>query len=114
PLNICLLFSFIVGVIIVWYFIYNLLGKKTWLISNGILGGMISSTATTVSYSKKTTDSKSIHKLAAFIITVASAVSFIRILVEIGIVAPTKIGRASCRERVKISVESRGVNKKNK
>lgn len=91
PRNIWLMITLIVGISIVGYFIYKFLGKKTGLISNGILGGMISSTATTVSYSKKTTDSKSIHKLAAFIITVASAVSFIRILVEIGIVAPTKI-----------------------
>ena len=91
PRNIWLMITLIVGISIAGYFIYKYLGKKTGIISNGILGGMISSTATTVSYSKKSTDSKSIHKLAAFVITVASAVTFIRILVEIGIVAPSKI-----------------------
>ncbi len=91
PQNIWLMITLIVGISVIGYFIYKFVGKRAGVISNGILGGMISSTATTVSYAKKTTDSKSIHKLAAFVITVASAVSLIRVLVEVAVVAPTKI-----------------------
>lgn len=91
PQNIWLMVTLIVGISVIGYFIYKFVGKKTGIITNGILGGMISSTATTVSYSRKTKDVKAIHKLAAFVIAVASAVSVLRIVILIGIMAPSKL-----------------------
>ena len=61
------------------------------MISNGILGGVISSTATTVSYARNSKNSKSIGKISAFVILTAVAVSIIRVIVEIGIVVPEKL-----------------------
>lgn len=95
PRNIWLMVTLIVGISVVGYFIYKFVGKKVGTISNGILGGLISSTATTVSYARKTKEVKDIDKLAAFVITTASAVALVRVLVEIGVVIPEKLSEVS-------------------
>ncbi|OBX22418.1 uncharacterized membrane protein (DUF4010 family) [Gelidibacter algens] len=92
PRNIWLMVTLIVGISVVGYFIYKLAGKKMGIIFNGVLGGLISSTATTVSYARKTKEQKSISKMAVFVITTASAVSMIRVLIEIAVVVPEKLG----------------------
>jgi len=91
PQNIWLMITLIVGLSVLGYFIYKFVGKKLGIISNGVLGGLISSTATTVSYARKTVDTASISKMAAFVITVASAISLARIMVEVGVVIPEKL-----------------------
>lgn len=88
PRNIWLMITLIVGISVVGYFIYKFVGKKVGIISNGILGGLISSTATTVSYARKTADNSSISKTAVFVIVTASAISFVRVLFEVGVVIP--------------------------
>jgi uncharacterized membrane protein (DUF4010 family) len=92
PQSIWLMVTLIVGISVVGYFIYKLVGKKIGIISNGVLGGLISSTATTVSYARKTKESKNISKIAVFIITTASALSMVRVLIEVGVVIPDKLG----------------------
>lgn len=92
PKNIWLMVTLIVGISVVGYFIYKLVDKKMGIIFNGVLGGLISSTATTVSYARKTKDQKSISMMAVFVITTASMVSMIRVLIEIGVVVPEKFG----------------------
>lgn len=92
PKNIWLMVTLIVGLSVVGYFIYKLVGQKVGIISNGILGGLISSTATTVSYARKTKDDNSIGKLAVFVITTACMVSMIRVIIEVAIVVPEKLG----------------------
>jgi uncharacterized membrane protein (DUF4010 family) len=62
------------------------IGRGGALLS-GILGGLISSTATTVSFSKKSRSEPSLAPLASVVILVASSLLYIRIIVEIGIVA---------------------------
>jgi uncharacterized membrane protein (DUF4010 family) len=91
PQNIWLMVTLIVGISVVGYFIYKFVGKKVGIISNGILGGFISSTATTVSYARKTKDNNSINKMAAFVITAASAVALVRVLIEVSVVVPEKL-----------------------
>ncbi len=91
PKNIWLMVTLIVGISVVGYFIYKFVGKKVGIVSNGVLGGMISSTATTVSYSRMTANAKNIHKMAAFVITAASAIALARVLIEVGIVIPEKL-----------------------
>ena len=88
PRNIWMMVTLIVGISVVGYFIYKFVGKKVGIISNGVLGGLISSTATTVSYARKTTDAKNIGKMAAFVIMTASTIALVRIIFEIGIVIP--------------------------
>lgn len=91
PRNIWLMVTLIVGISVIGYFIYKFVGKNVGIISNGILGGLISSTATTVSYANKTADTKTIYKMAAFVITAASTIALARVLIEVGIVIPEKL-----------------------
>ncbi|MDT0645453.1 MgtC/SapB family protein [Zunongwangia sp. F260] len=88
PHNIWLMVVFIVGLSVVGYFIYKFVGKDSGVISNGILGGLISSTATTVSFARKQKQAPDIAKVAVFVITTASAIALARVMIEIFVVAP--------------------------
>ncbi len=91
PNNIWLMVTLIVGISVVGYFIYKFAGKKIGIISNGVLGGLISSTATTVSYARKTATAEGINKLAAFVITAASAIALVRVIIEVAVVIPENL-----------------------
>jgi uncharacterized membrane protein (DUF4010 family) len=54
----------------------------------GALGGIISSTATTVSYSRRTRTEPDTSALAALVIMIASTVVFVRVTGEVAVVAP--------------------------
>lgn len=91
PRNIWMMVVLIVGISVIGYFIYKFAGKKVGVVSNGILGGLISSTATTVSYSRMTAQNTSIAKLSAFVITTASAIALVRVMIEVGVIIPEKL-----------------------
>ena len=78
----------IVGISLAGYFLYKLWGDRAGILLGAILGGIISSTATTLSYAKKAAQSRSAAKLAVFVIITASAVSLIRTVILVGIIAP--------------------------
>lgn len=88
PRDIWLMVTLIVGISLLGYFIYKWVGKKTGMLSNGILGGIISSTATAVSFARISKSSASIAKVAVFVVLAAVTVSLIRVVVIIGVVAP--------------------------
>jgi uncharacterized membrane protein (DUF4010 family) len=88
PKDIWLMVVLIVGISLTGYFIYKFFGDKAGTFLGGILGGLISSTATTASYAGRAKDSEAAARLASFVILTASAVSFVRVLIEISIVAP--------------------------
>jgi uncharacterized membrane protein (DUF4010 family) len=89
PKDIWLMVVLIVGISLIGYFIYKFIGSKAGVLLGGILGGLISSTATTISYSRMARNTESISKLAAFVILTASAVSLVRVMIEISVVAPS-------------------------
>ncbi|HET8803101.1 MAG TPA: MgtC/SapB family protein, partial [Aequorivita sp.] len=91
PREMWLMVTLIVGISILGYFVYKWVGKKAGMISNGILGGIISSTATTVSYARNSKNNKTLGKVSAFVIMAAVSVSIIRVIIEIGIVVPEKL-----------------------
>ena len=88
PRGIWMMVVLIVGISLAGYFLYKILGSRAGVLLGGILGGLISSTATTMSYAKKAVGTKAAGQLAAFVILTASAVSMIRVIVEVSIVAP--------------------------
>jgi uncharacterized membrane protein (DUF4010 family) len=88
PYDIWLMVVLIVGLSLVGYFLYKWLGKNAGTVSNGILGGLISSTATTVTFSRRSTETENGGRLAAFIIFAASTIALVRVLVEVAVVAP--------------------------
>ena len=78
----------IVGISLTGYVIFKVIGGTASAIVGGILGGLISSTATTVSHSRRATLSPNAHSIAVTVIMIASAVTYFRVLVEVSIVAP--------------------------
>jgi uncharacterized membrane protein (DUF4010 family) len=95
PRNIWWMVVLIVGISLGGYIVYKLWGGKAGVILSGILGGVISSTATTVSYSKRTADVPESGQLAATVIIIASTVVYARLLLEIAVVAPAFLLTAS-------------------
>ena len=77
----------IVGLSLLGYVGYKLLGARAGTVLAGILGGVISSTATTASYARRTKQDPGISRLAALVVMIASAVVFARVLVEIAVAA---------------------------
>jgi uncharacterized membrane protein (DUF4010 family) len=88
PRNIWWMVVLIVGISLGGYIVYKFLGQRAGIVLGGILGGMISSTATTVSYARSTKESPRSAGLAAIVIMIASTIVFARLLVEIATVAP--------------------------
>jgi uncharacterized membrane protein (DUF4010 family) len=78
----------IVGLSLAGYIAYKFLGEKAGVLLGGTLGGVISSTATTVSYSRRAASAPETSRLAAIVIMTASTVVFARVLIEIAVVAP--------------------------
>lgn len=84
----------IVGISVAGYIAYRLLGEKIGLALSGILGGLISTTATTVSYARRSAEVPTASRQAATVIMIASTVGVVRIAVEIGVVAPAYLRTA--------------------
>lgn len=88
PYQIWMMVVLIVGISLVAYVIYKLLGANVGTILGGVLGGLISSTATTVSYARQAKSNPSIGAMASLVILIASTIVNVRVLIEIGVVAP--------------------------
>lgn len=94
PYKIWLMVVLIVGISMVAYVASKLLGARVGSILGGILGGLISSTATTVSFARKAKEEKDLSSVAALVILIASTIVNVRVLIEIGVVAPTLLNHA--------------------
>lgn len=88
PWKTWLLVVLIVGMSLGGYIVYKFLGRDAGIMLGGILGVAISSTATTVSYSRQARSTPEITHVAAIVVMVASTVVFVRVLVEIAVVSP--------------------------
>ncbi|MCA9283150.1 MAG: MgtC/SapB family protein [Phycisphaeraceae bacterium] len=88
PREIWLMVVLVVGLSLAGYVAYRLLGERHGNAVAGLLGGLISSTATTVAFAKRERDGVVGAWAAAVAITLASSIAFIRVIVEIGVVAP--------------------------
>lgn len=90
PFEIWLMVVLIVGLSLAAYVAYKIFSSRTGVVVSGLLGGLISSTATTVSAARQTKNSSHGAGLGALIVMIASAIAFVRVLVEIGIFASGK------------------------
>jgi uncharacterized membrane protein (DUF4010 family) len=88
PRQIWLMVVLIVGINLVGYGAFRLLGERAGTALAGILGGVVSSTATTMSYARLTKSQGDMSRPAATIIWIASGFVFVRVLIEIAAVAP--------------------------
>jgi uncharacterized membrane protein (DUF4010 family) len=95
PRNIWWMVVLIVGINLGGYIAYKFLGQRAGIALGGVLGGMISSTATTVSYAKRAAASPAAIGPAAIVIMTASTIVFARLLLEIATVAPAFLPAAA-------------------
>ncbi|WP_411827838.1 MgtC/SapB family protein [Luteolibacter sp. AS25] len=87
PFKIWLMVVLIVGIGLFGYVAFKLFSAKAGTLLGGVLGGMISSTATTISAARDTKDSPTRATAAALIIMIATAISIVRVLIEVFAVA---------------------------
>lgn len=88
PFKIWLMVTLIVGINLVSYVIHRVMTARKGALVGGVLGGMISSTATTVSHARQSKSLRMPPQTIAVVIVVASAVVNVRILIEIGVIGP--------------------------
>lgn len=87
PHELWLMVVLVVGISLGGYISYKFLGQQAGLILSGLLGGLISSTATTASYARRTAAHPAMIPVAATAICLATAVSFLRVLLEVAVVS---------------------------
>ncbi len=92
PFQIWLMVVLIFGISLAGYVAYRVFGARRGTLLGGALGGLISSTAATVGYARRAREAPSEGAAAAVVIMVASSVVFVRVLFEIGLVAPAHLG----------------------
>jgi len=95
PRHIWLMVVLIVGISLGGYITYKFFGQSAGILLGGVLGGLISSTATTVSYARRAKETPESSSLAALVILIASTVVFGRLILEIALVAPHFLPQAS-------------------
>jgi len=86
PFKAWLMVVLIVGIGLGGYLTYRMCSARVGTLLSGLLGGLVSSTATTVSAARFTREDSERTSAAAIIILLASAVSIVRILLELAIV----------------------------
>ena len=94
----------IVGLNLAGYAAFRLFGARAGTALAGVLGGIISSTATTISYARQTKTDEGRDMAAVLIVWIASGVVFGRVLLEIGAVAPSFLPVAAGPLLVMLSV----------
>ena len=91
PHRIWLMVVLIVAVSLGGYVAYKLFGERVGALLGGVLGGLISSTATTVSYARRSREHPAAVGISAFVVAVASAIVFGRVLIWIAVAAPAHL-----------------------
>jgi uncharacterized membrane protein (DUF4010 family) len=91
PRNIWWMVVLIVGVQLAGYILYRTLGQGTGTLLGGVLGGLVSSTATTVAYARQAHGAPTAAPLAAAVIMIASTVALLRVMIVASLAAPAVI-----------------------
>ena len=85
PFKIWLMVVFISGISFLGYVAIKILGPKQGIGITGFLGGLVSSTAVTLSFSQRSKRENDLARPFAFAIMVACTVMFVRIIVLVGV-----------------------------
>jgi uncharacterized membrane protein (DUF4010 family) len=88
PRNIWLMVVLIAGIGLASYIALRVAGERHGLLLTGLLGGLVSSTATTVLYARRSAESPSMERVALTVIALANLVPIGRIAVLAAFVAP--------------------------
>jgi uncharacterized membrane protein (DUF4010 family) len=93
PFKIWLMVVFISGISFVGYVAIKIVGPEQGIGLTGLLGGMASSTAVTLSFSERSNREPDLSKPFVLAITVAWTVMFVRVLIEVSVVNPALLGQ---------------------
>lgn len=88
PRFVWLMVVFVTGLGFVAYLLGRMLGTERGIALTGIVGGFVSSTATTVSMAEKTIQNETLTHICAVAVVTASIVMFPRALIEVAVVNP--------------------------
>lgn len=88
PFKIWLMVVLMVSISLAGYVAFKIFGARAGTLLGGLMGGLVSSTATTASYARRSVESAGSAPLAALVIMIASTTVFVRVLVEVVAVAP--------------------------
>lgn len=88
PFHVALMVVLIAGVSFLGYIAMRIAGPRHGLLATGMLGGLLSSTAVTVSLATKARESSAVVALAAVATLLASSTMFLRMLVVISVINP--------------------------
>ena len=88
PRHIWWMVLLIVGIGFAGYLAHEFMPARAGILLSGFVGGLVSSTATTVSYARRVTHDSLAPATAATVVVIASAVVFARLLLEIAVAAP--------------------------
>ncbi len=87
PFKIWLLVVFISGISFVGYVLIKIIGARKGIGLTGLLGGLASSTATTLMFTQKSKANAALSNYFALAIISAWTVMFLRVIVEVGVVS---------------------------
>ncbi len=86
PYRIWLMVVLISGISFLGYVLFKVLGSRRGISLTGFLGGLVSSTATTLSFAQRSRQNSGLAKPFAMAIIIAWTVMFIRVLIEVWVV----------------------------
>lgn len=89
PFEAWLIVVLIVGLSLVGYLAYKFFGADAGVLVSGILGGVVSSTATTVGSARQARDDQMAVRAVAVVILIASTIAFARVLLAVAVVSWT-------------------------
>jgi uncharacterized membrane protein (DUF4010 family) len=92
PRHVWLMVVLISGIGLASYVALRLVGGRRGVIVAGILGGLVSSTATTVLYARRSGEHPEMRRLASAVVPLANLVPLVRIAVIAAFVAPALLG----------------------
>ena len=88
PRFVWLMVVFVTGLSFVAYLLVRIVGTQRGIAVTGLLGGFVSSTATTVSMANRTAASPGLYQICAFSTVAAAIVMFPRAIIEVAVVNP--------------------------
>jgi uncharacterized membrane protein (DUF4010 family) len=89
PRNLWLMVVLISGIGLASYVALRVAGERHGVILTGILGGLVSSTATTVLYARRSVESEAMQRVSFVVVPLANLVPLARVALIAAIVAPT-------------------------
>lgn len=93
PRHIWLMVVLIAGIGLASYVALRVAGERHGAVLTGLLGGLVSSTATTVLYARRSRESAAMRQLAGAVVPLANMVPLLRILLLAAVLAPSLVGR---------------------